>query len=797
MHKKSGTLNVSSKKKKRKTKKKDPKRTKKESKEEKENRLKQEENYQRRLDEQDSGFKLRVWEKNFSRVASLIQGQTEFQIENDNLMPFDFVATSDEEFDSHKDKVVEKIQSLLAQNKPDDSISLFREARYLFLKDKDLFGTSEMSADEEFETYKNLFMKQLEISREEIDEDVGKDEGLGDEEEGNCEEQDELLNEEFGEQEESSTAYVVEEENLDFENFLFRYTHPHILKSYILMLGEYGKNSDFLNRCCMSLLERIAYECQAPQCLFQLSLFNLINKIYKDPMSRCCMNIIEKNTQKKSIDDLYASNYSTEDMFAFFRQILSKFFEQTSKNPLMFLEILFFKDKKILFELGEEFSGYQSLNKETSNGKNRKIAWTQEEQDELKELFEKYKRRFDTNEEENFEDDIEDAINVKNQDAGDIIDLIMLNIKDGNRKGKDICTQLANLGCVQSVDVFKTNRYTFPNKKRMGRNKLWRDEDVDELRHSFFIFSEEAKELNKPMSEMMEKLQACLKINRTKSYIIDKLLNLGLIKNKSELTGSKKKTKSKNDDDMKFINDDEDMDDNQGKEKKKKKKERKNKKKETDNDLFDAESESSSDDSSSSQSESESEDSETETEKDNVKEKPLSDASDKENSPVKLSGSNTRDQVLEALKLNDDSNESIINKNKKTKNILSEDDENILDSKSEEDELIQNILERKDQPKSKSSKKKLNKLINDKSDESDDEFDKQIKRKSTAKKRKKVLDSDEDSKSSIESKDSLQKSSQISEIEKLKILNSDESSDEDLNIISSKRQKLFLSEDDE
>ena len=780
-NKKTGNLSVSSKKKKRKTKKKDPKKTIKESKEDKEKRLLQEEEYQRRLDEQDSNFKSRVWDKNYTRVASLIQGQTEFNIENDNLMPFDFVATSDEEFDSHKNTVIEKIQNLLVQNKPDDSVSLFREARYLFLNDKVSFGTSEMSADEEFETFKNLFLKTLEIKREEIN-DEAKDEGLGDDEEMFCDEKDEFDNEEFGDQEETSTGFVVEEENFDFENFLFRYSHPKILKSFFLMLGEYEKNSDFLNRCCMSFLERIAYQCQTPQCLYQLSFFNLINKIYKDPMSRCCMNIIQKNTQKKSIDDLYDSTYSTEDMFAFFRKILSKFFEQTTKNPLMFLEILFFKDKKVLYELGEEYSGYKNLNTEAANGKNRKIAWTQEEQDELKELFEKYKRRFEANDDENYEDDIEDVINIKNQDAGDIIDLIMLNIKDGNRKRKDICTQLANLGCVHSVDVFKTSRYTFPNRKKMGRNRLWRDEDVDELRHSFFIISEEANQLNRPMNEMMGKLQACLKINRTKSCIIEKLLNLGLIKSKSEVIGSKKTNKNDNDE-AKFIDDDEDQ---PKKEKKKKKKAKKTKENDLNNDLFDAESESGSDESLS--SESESEDSESEY-KNNTKEviqdKELSDKSDKENSPVKLKSSSTREKVLEALNLNDDSNDLNIIINKKSKKISS-------DNEDDDNQLIQDILEKKN----KTKKKKLNQVM---SDESDEEFEKQIKKKSVSKKRKKLLDSDEDSKDSVASKDSVQKSSQVSEKEKLKLLKSDDESDEDeiSNSLSSKRQKLFLSEDDE
>lgn len=98
------------------------------------------------------------------------------------------------------------------------------------------------------------------------------------------------------EEEEDKQDYVVEEENLDFERFLFRYSHPSVLKCYILMLNEYSKNSDFLNRCCMNMFERIAYECKAPQCLYQLSLFVLINKIFKDPLSRCLMNIMENRT---------------------------------------------------------------------------------------------------------------------------------------------------------------------------------------------------------------------------------------------------------------------------------------------------------------------------------------------------------------------------------------------------------------------------------------------------------------------------------------------------------------------
>lgn len=206
-------------------------------------------------------------------------------------------------------------------------------------------------------------MKELEIKKPEVKEPIEipedtpdvtstikkpkskeNDEGIEDDydDESKANENEELeadrelarLNPEYADEEkddnEETEDFIVEEENLDFEKFLFRYTHPHVLKSYILMMSEYSKNSDFLNRCCMNMFERIAYECHAPQCLYQLSLFNLINNIYKDPLSRCTMNILD-NTQQRSIDNIYASSYSTEDMFAFFDTCSESFLNKQAK----------------------------------------------------------------------------------------------------------------------------------------------------------------------------------------------------------------------------------------------------------------------------------------------------------------------------------------------------------------------------------------------------------------------------------------------------------------------------------
>jgi hypothetical protein len=128
----------------------------------------------------------------------------------------------------------------------------------LWPADRELFGEPQIQADEEFQVYKNLYMKNCEIKKpiekektETIEaDDEEKINDSADEEEKNkdegIEDDDDMLNEEFenDEDEENTRKYEELEENLDFEKFLFRYTHPHILKCFILMLGEYTKNSD-------------------------------------------------------------------------------------------------------------------------------------------------------------------------------------------------------------------------------------------------------------------------------------------------------------------------------------------------------------------------------------------------------------------------------------------------------------------------------------------------------------------------------------------------------------------------
>jgi hypothetical protein len=117
--KKNGVLSVMSRKKKSKKSKKSNKKNKnskkvktKETKEEKEKRLHDEKEYKKRVENQDPKLKEKIWQSQFSKVASLFQNEIELKCEEDNLMPFDFAVTNDQEFDAQKDLVIEKIQNL-------------------------------------------------------------------------------------------------------------------------------------------------------------------------------------------------------------------------------------------------------------------------------------------------------------------------------------------------------------------------------------------------------------------------------------------------------------------------------------------------------------------------------------------------------------------------------------------------------------------------------------------------------------------------------------------------------------
>lgn len=62
-----------------------------------------------------------------------------------------------------------------------------------------------------------------------------------------------------------------------------RFASPGIVRPYLLLLKSYSKNTPHTNHCIARMLHRLAVNLKMDALLFQLSVFNIFNKILCDP----------------------------------------------------------------------------------------------------------------------------------------------------------------------------------------------------------------------------------------------------------------------------------------------------------------------------------------------------------------------------------------------------------------------------------------------------------------------------------------------------------------------------------
>lgn len=68
-----------------------------------------------------------------------------------------------------------------------------------------------------------------------------------------------------------------------------RFASPNIVHPYLLLLKSYSKNTPHTNHCIVRMLHRLAVNLKMEALLFQLSVFNLFNKILSDPAAAAYM----------------------------------------------------------------------------------------------------------------------------------------------------------------------------------------------------------------------------------------------------------------------------------------------------------------------------------------------------------------------------------------------------------------------------------------------------------------------------------------------------------------------------
>ncbi|KAG7212893.1 hypothetical protein KM043_002244 [Ampulex compressa] len=225
------------------------------------------------------------------------------------------------------------------------------------------------------------------------------------------------------EEEEDEPELAVEESNLNFSEFIYRFANVRIVKALSILLAQFDKNSDEINHYVIKMLHRIAWDCKMPGMIFQASIFRTLERILDSKQPA------HKELQK----------------FAVF--IIRRFAEAAQKNRKLYMELLFWKTTSIATEVVE---GYDA---ERSNKKVPRGVWSEAEEDELRTLFMEHQT---------------------NKYTQDLIDWLLENIINQERTRRGVMKKLKEMCLVVNSKAVKGEV-----QKRLP--KEWSEEELGQL----------------------------------------------------------------------------------------------------------------------------------------------------------------------------------------------------------------------------------------------------------------------------------------------------------------------------
>ncbi|XP_072522600.1 protein timeless homolog isoform X2 [Salminus brasiliensis] len=259
----------------------------------------------------------------------------------EGAVPFD--AASEIPVTEQRTEAMIRIQDAVLARTGPEALSLLRAAREVW-PEGDVFGSAEVSPEEELELLKQILFAELPRP-------AHTEAAMDEDEEGA----------ELEEEEELETVRVSETE-FNFLDFIKRFANPNIIRPYLLLLRSYGTNTPHTNHCAVRMLHRVAVDLKMDALLFQLSVFYLFNKILTDPA---------------------AAAY--KELVTFSKYVLNRFFTLAARNNKAFIELLFWKNVGTVREMTEGYS------KDGEGAGKKKVTWTPEEEEELRRLYEEHK----------------------------------------------------------------------------------------------------------------------------------------------------------------------------------------------------------------------------------------------------------------------------------------------------------------------------------------------------------------------------------------------------------------------
>ncbi|CAL2037777.1 unnamed protein product [Caenorhabditis brenneri] len=296
------------------------------------------------------------------------------------------------------------IQRSLRFNNLKKAIGLYHASRKLW-PSENIFGHEGISSEEEIAELEGILKadltevaKELKIAEGVANEKMNSLEDLGidggAEYSGNSED------------EEETPAWKVEEIDFQFDMYVSKFANVDVLKWYVFLLNDFSKNPVELNQALVKMLHRIAFDLKLPTKLYQISLFQVFQKVNEH------FTHLSKELRKSSpLNELY--------IFGF--HLLKKFFQKFSEmGEEMAVEVLFWKGPRECFEIE---NGYGSWIK---NKEAEIKVWTEDMETELRNLYDEYK-------------------SIESSDGIDVLDFIEHNLSRA-RTRKQIAKKLIEFG---------------------------------------------------------------------------------------------------------------------------------------------------------------------------------------------------------------------------------------------------------------------------------------------------------------------------------------------------------------
>ncbi|CAG2111454.1 unnamed protein product [Medioppia subpectinata] len=341
-----------------------------------------------------------IWNEIISTVSEALSGSLELPSPEEDISVRAFDATSEKTSDEQKMDVLRRVNNFLLDRKVVEAISLYRDARNCWTGDEDnAFGAADIAPEDELLSLNEILMTEF----------------------PNEATVEEPMDEEIEEQtEERESRQRVREREIEFNEVIHKYCHRNVVRNYCLLLRSYETNSDETNHCLLKMLHRIAFDCKMHAMLFQASLFRTFQRILSDPLR---------------------DSSSVKELKRFAKFIVSKFILVAKKNDKVFFELLFWKSAT---EATQVEDGYSV----SVNTKGAKQLWSEEQELELKVLFEEYKD--------------------KGTADKDYVDLIVDHLIDDTKTRRQVIKELKR----QEIFVETKKRRVLSEKKRSKNSNV-------------------------------------------------------------------------------------------------------------------------------------------------------------------------------------------------------------------------------------------------------------------------------------------------------------------------------------